>query len=256
VDECPGTPRGQKVDERGCAVLKLVLADVYFKFNTATIRDFYYPFLGEVARSMRADNNLNVVIELEGHTDSVGSFEYNYKLADRRAKAVKEYLVAQGISPNRLVTSSRGEADPAAPNSTAEGRARNRRVEMLPRGPNLDPRDIIHYRIMLRDAYFDTDEAVVRDDVKGFLSEVARVMVERRFAHVKIELQGYADVRRANDYNMELSERRAQAVKEILVANGLSPRRISVVPFGEEKATSTTAKGMQEDRRVEVHARQ
>jgi len=72
---------------------------------------------------------LEVVIAV-GHTDSVGSNQYNQKLGARRAAAVKAYLVSKGVDANRVYTESKGETDPIATNKTAEGRSKNRRVEV------------------------------------------------------------------------------------------------------------------------------
>jgi hypothetical protein len=70
------------------------------------------------------------VIIAVGHTDSVGSDAYNQKLSVRRAEAVKAYLVSKGIEKNRVYTEGKGEKQPVADNKTAEGRAKNRRVEI------------------------------------------------------------------------------------------------------------------------------
>ena len=73
--------------------------------------------------------NLEVIIAV-GHTDSIGSDAYNQKLSIRRAEAVKAYLISKGIESNRVYTEGKGEKQPAASNSTAAGRAKNRRVEI------------------------------------------------------------------------------------------------------------------------------
>ena len=75
------------------------------------------------------DINLEVIIAV-GHTDSVGSDKYNQKLSVRRSEAVKAYLVSKGIEKNRVYTEGKGEKQPVADNKTAEGRAKNRRVEI------------------------------------------------------------------------------------------------------------------------------
>jgi outer membrane protein OmpA-like peptidoglycan-associated protein len=73
-------------------------------------------------------------IQLEGHTDSVGSDEYNQKLSEERAEAVREYLVSQGVPGDTVTAAGFGKSKPVADNSTAQGRQQNRRVEMVVSG--------------------------------------------------------------------------------------------------------------------------
>ncbi|MGE5640969.1 MAG: OmpA family protein, partial [Clostridia bacterium] len=73
--------------------------------------------------------NLEVVIAI-GHTDSIGTDEYNQKLSVRRAESVKSYLVSKGVEQNRVYTEGKGEKQPVATNKTKEGRQKNRRVEI------------------------------------------------------------------------------------------------------------------------------
>ena len=76
--------------------------------------------------------NPEIGFELAGHTDNIGSEEYNMKLSEKRAKAVMEYFVRKGIDPNRFTTKGFGFTEPVASNDTKEGRAKNRRVELTP----------------------------------------------------------------------------------------------------------------------------
>jgi OOP family OmpA-OmpF porin len=76
--------------------------------------------------------NPNLKLEIGGHTDSTGSAAFNEKLSQRRAQAVMDYLVKHGIDASRLSAHGYGSSMPAASNSTAAGRAKNRRVELKP----------------------------------------------------------------------------------------------------------------------------
>ncbi len=125
--DCPGTPAGANIDERGCWVLE---ADYLFDFDKAVVKPQYYAMLDDVANVMR--QNPGMRLELQGHTDSIGTEAYNMGLSRRRAEAVRNYLVRQGISASRLSTVGYGETRPVATNATPEGRAQNRRVELNP----------------------------------------------------------------------------------------------------------------------------
>jgi OOP family OmpA-OmpF porin len=125
--ECPGTPAGANIDERGCWVLE---ADYLFDFDKAVVKPQYYAMLDDVANVMQ--QNPGMRLELQGHTDSIGTEAYNMGLSRRRANAVRDYLVRQGISTGRLSAVGYGETRPVATNATPEGRQQNRRVELNP----------------------------------------------------------------------------------------------------------------------------
>jgi len=107
---------------------KIVLRGVNFDFNKANIRPDAAGILKEAATILKDNATLNVSVE--GHTDSVGSYQYNLKLSLRRAAAVKAFLVKEGIPESRLSTRGLGESQPVASNDTDDGRAQNRRVEL------------------------------------------------------------------------------------------------------------------------------
>jgi OOP family OmpA-OmpF porin len=125
VDQCPNTPPGAQVDERGCWIGAY---ESFFDFDKAVIKKQYLPAIQAAAQVLKQNPGLYVVIE--GHTDSVGSDKYNYALGLRRAKAVRNALVRFGVKPARMKVKSYGETRPIASNETAEGRAKNRRVEI------------------------------------------------------------------------------------------------------------------------------
>ena len=102
--------------------------NVEFDFDKSIIKKGYYQDIDNLAGVMKQYPDLNVVIE--GHTDSVGTAEYNKKLSQERADAVKKYMVEKGgIDANRLKAQGFGEEKPIASNKTKEGRQQNRRVE-------------------------------------------------------------------------------------------------------------------------------
>ena len=103
-------------------------ADAFFDFNKSNLKPEGKAKLDDLASKM-AGLNLEVIIAV-GHTDSVGSDAYNQKLSVRRSEAVKSYLVSKGIEKNRVYTEGKGKKQPVADNKTAEGRAKNRRVEI------------------------------------------------------------------------------------------------------------------------------
>jgi OOP family OmpA-OmpF porin len=103
-------------------------ADAFFDFNKSVVKPAGKAKLDDLVSKVKGIN-LEVIIAV-GHTDSVGSDAYNQKLSVRRAEAVKAYLVSKGIEKNRIYTEGKGEKQPVATNKTAEGRAKNRRVEI------------------------------------------------------------------------------------------------------------------------------
>lgn len=128
-DECPNSPAGAEVNKLGCEN-DLVVGNVLFKFNSAELTEESKAVLDssiEVAKLKYVDDG--DLITIEGHTDSIGSGEYNKALSQRRAESVLNYIVNErngGAKNMRAV--GYGEERPIADNSTEEGRQKNRRV--------------------------------------------------------------------------------------------------------------------------------
>jgi outer membrane protein OmpA-like peptidoglycan-associated protein len=115
-----------KVTDRGLVV---TLGDVLFASGTAALNSAGDSHLGKLAVFLSKYPDRTV--QIEGHTDSIGSDEYNQGLSQRRADAVKSYLVAQSIAATRLTAFGKGENSPVGDNSSATGRQQNRRVEVI-----------------------------------------------------------------------------------------------------------------------------
>ena len=108
------------------------MPDVLFDFGKYTLKPEARERLAKISGIVLAYPDLK--LEIDGYTDSVGSDEYNQTLSDKRAEAVRDFLVSNGVSMNNVAARGMGKADPVADNSTAEGRQLNRRVEMIVSG--------------------------------------------------------------------------------------------------------------------------
>jgi len=119
---------GIQVDRDG-DVIKLNLPDgVTFDFGKADLKSQFYPALNNVARTLAEYNQ--TIVEVSGHTDSVGTDAVNQRLSEQRAASVGNYLIGQGLQRERFEIVGFGKRHPIADNSTEQGRALNRRVEI------------------------------------------------------------------------------------------------------------------------------
>jgi OOP family OmpA-OmpF porin len=107
-----------------------ILSGVNFDFNKAVVRQDAKDILQSDIKILK--ENPQIRVEVQGFTDDTGSAEYNLGLSDRRAKAIKDYLISQGIAANRLDAKGYGESRPRFPNDSEANRAKNRRVELVP----------------------------------------------------------------------------------------------------------------------------
>ncbi|MGE5233774.1 MAG: OmpA family protein [Acidobacteriota bacterium] len=116
----------------GKFLYETVLSDdkVKFSFDKADLSADAKKALDEFADNLKKDNK-NVYIEIQGHTDNIGSDDYNLKLGEGRAEAVRRYLSMKGVPLHRMNVISYGKTAPVADNKTREGRAQNRRVVLV-----------------------------------------------------------------------------------------------------------------------------
>lgn len=129
-DEEPAPPPPPPPPPPPVAKKKIVLRGVNFDFNKSNLQPAGAPILQEAAKILK--ENADVKVQVQGYCDGIGSVAYNLKLSDRRAETVKDFLVKEGVAATRMTTKGFGKADPVASNDTPEGRAQNRRVELVP----------------------------------------------------------------------------------------------------------------------------
>ncbi len=139
-NRCPRDCAPPQRDQNGCCVRVVLLPNtvhtnggIHFASGSSSLLPTSFPTLNAIVTLLR--DNTEVTVEVQVHTDSMGSESFNYRLSHQRAMVVREYLVGQGIAPLRVVAQGYGEWCPIAPNSTAEGRAANRRVEFFRTDP-------------------------------------------------------------------------------------------------------------------------
>jgi outer membrane protein OmpA-like peptidoglycan-associated protein len=132
-----GPAQQQTPKPAGNADKQAVALNVFFEFNSDKILQGYYGDLDKLGKVLTAPQYSVYRVQVEGHTDSVGSDSYNQRLSQRRAESVKRYLVQHfPIPTDRLVVKGFGKSNPIASNDTPEGRDKNRRVEVVNLGTN------------------------------------------------------------------------------------------------------------------------
>jgi outer membrane protein OmpA-like peptidoglycan-associated protein len=118
-----------EIERQQNEILKLTMSsEVSFDFNRADIKPTFYSPLNKIADIMMRYPQTQIIVA--GHTDSVGSEQYNQRLSQQRGSAVADYLINHGVSASRMSAEGRGELEPIANNATEAGRAQNRRVEI------------------------------------------------------------------------------------------------------------------------------
>ena len=120
---------GVEVQRQGDTIRLQAPENITFDTNRADVKPQFQPVLNQLAQSIQ--QYPGTVVQVEGHTDSTGAAAYNQTLSENRAGAVRSYLSRQGVDASRLAAVGYGATRPIADNSTAAGRAQNRRVEVL-----------------------------------------------------------------------------------------------------------------------------
>ena len=240
-------PQAEKAPEKPkevCLELK-----VNFDFNKAEIKPEFDGEVKKVADFLKANPEAHGTVV--GYTDSVGPKEYNQELAQRRAQAVKDYLVSKfGMAADRLDIEGKGKTDFVASNLTEEGRAENRRAVRVLCSTGKDmsapkPKEVcVGMKVQ-----FDTGSAKIKPEYQPEIKRVADYMKEHPDQVGTIE--GYADWKGPAEYNLKLSRQRADAVRNYMIKNfDIPAERLKTRAFGEVRpvADNSTPEGRAKNR--------
>jgi outer membrane protein OmpA-like peptidoglycan-associated protein len=211
----------------------------------------------------------SIQVEITGHTDAVGTYEYNQRLSDNRAGSVSEYLISKGIPKNRLKTVGLSESDHVARNRTMdnrdapEGRALNRRTEFkvsktedvviemeeIEVPDHLKPEQgttsvrgsvpesasattpVSANRYIIKPLFFSFDSDAIPEEGKSNLDELAALM--KKYPAARLEITGHTDAMGSDAYNDQLSLKRAEAAAVYLESKGVSEDCINTSGAGE-----------------------
>jgi len=227
--------------------------NVQFDIEKYDVKPKYHDDIGRVADFMKKSPSTTAVIE--GHTDYVGTEEYNLNLSQRRADSVMNYLVEKfGIDASRLSAKGFGRSDPIADNTTEQGRIKNRRIEAVidcsSEQDFVPPPSKVCFPFNIE---FATGKADIGSKYHSRLAGVADFM--KKYPTTKGVIEGHTDDIGGADYNMKLSQMRAESVMQYLITNfGIDSSRLTAVGYGNTRRIdyNTTPAGRQHNRRVEA----
>ena len=239
-----------KGEPSGVAVLINIPAAALFDFDKAILKEEGKQAIEEYKKDVRPELAKAFEVIIIGHTDSTGALQHNMGLSKRRAEAVRTYLEETGVPARILRTLGRGPKDPIATNNTSEGRALNRRVEVYVIG-ELRALDTMRFPSAV---LFPRRSAEITDQGQQIIEKHRRDAQEQLRRAVYVEIIGHTDDVGDDDYNQDLSEQRAEAMRDYLVSTGLDPSKIVSWGAGEKQpiASNRTDEGRAENRRVEV----
>jgi OOP family OmpA-OmpF porin len=238
----------EKAPIKVCIPLK-----INFDVDSSEILPKYDLDIAKVADFMKKNPTTTAVIE--GHTDNVGTEEYNHKLSHRRADSVVNYLVEKfGIDRSRLSAKGYGMSKPIADNATEEGRLKNRRIEAIIdcalEKDFVPPPTKVCIPLMID---FDSDSAEIKPKYDAQIARAANFM--KQYPETTAIVEGHTDDVGDSSYNMKLSQQRAESVMNYLIEKyGIDKSRLSAKGYGDTRRLeyNTTAEGRKKNRRVEV----
>ncbi len=265
--------------------------NIYFKPGKMTIDKSSYDELYDIADIMKALPDYEFIVA--GHVDSASSLETGITISKMRADAVKDFLVKAGVDPNQLETVGYGATKPKYNNQTPGGRSKNRRVEITLKGDaevideiedvadvdvDFNLKEIAkEYGIPLKlliewndiqgklsflegkqdqlnkNIHFRSGSTIIRKSSKPLLNKIADFMM--KYPQTSFTIGGHTDSLGSVEYNKQVSQGRADAVKDYLVKAGVNPKRLKTVAYGYTKPKFMNQKTWgktQLNRRVEI----
>lgn len=224
-----------------------VLSDIQFDFNQSKLNPNSFTELNYLAQFLK--HNPTKQIEITGHADGAGSKEYNLAISELRATTVANYLMSRGVSADQLVSTAFGAERPIDTNSTSNGRARNRRVELVVTDKTFS---VVSTETDFGRIHFDFGKTILNPSYYSELDQVAEFI--KKDSNVHYEIVGHSDSTGPSDYNVLLSTARAQTVFNYLLERGISRERLICKGYGDKKpiASNATSEGKANNRRVEI----
>ncbi len=240
----------EKGGPTGRNAMFLIPAATMFAFDSAELTEDGKKDLEAYREKIQPELAQAFAVVIIGHTDSTGDPTYNVGLSKRRAATVRDYLIATGAPPNILRIVGEGEEEPIASNDTEEGRATNRRVEVMVFG-EARALDVMRFPSV---ALFPRRSSELTPEGKELLDKNLQEGREKLARAAYIEIIGHTDDWGDPKENQKLSVQRAKAVRGSFVAWGVDPDVIGVAGVGASQpiASNQTIEGRKENRRVEV----
>jgi OOP family OmpA-OmpF porin len=252
---CDGVVLNKEIDVikgegTGLVTAVAIPAATLFTIDSDVLTDEGKMAIEDLRKSLGSELNQAYAAVIIGHADNTGNARHNQDLSLRRAKSVKNYLVSTGTPEQKLRVIGKGEKKPIASNSTKDGRAQNRRVEIIVIG-EVRALDALRFSSV---ALFQPRGFELTENGKEML-EINRKAARELFEQSSyIEIVGHTDDVGDDKYNMDLSIKRAKAVRDYLIQTGLDSSNVTTKGMGESKpiASNNTAQGRAENRRVEI----
>lgn len=240
--------KGEPIED-GVVALEIPFSEL-FESDQTDLDEEGTGYLDKLAGDMKDSLTNAYNVTVVGHTDSTGSDEHNMKLSKARAESVADYLASIGVDRSKIRTLAAGETNPIASNDTEEGRAMNRRAELVVVG---QPR-ALDRMVMPSATLFDRRSASLSESGEQMLRDSTEMAKETFKKALMIEVVGHTDDVGTEEYNNQLSLERAEAVAAFLQDIGVESEKILITGAGKSApvASNSTEEGRQENRRVEI----